>query len=38
VTLQNIGENLLTGEKIQFGEKVFVSGNWVFVGKVDDCR
>ena len=32
------GENLLTGEKIQFGEKVFVPGNWIFVGKVDDCR
>jgi len=32
------GENLLTGEKIHFGEKVFVSGNWIFVGKVNDVN
>jgi glycosidase len=32
------GANLLTGEKIQFAEKVFVPGNWVFVVKVNDCR
>ena len=36
--LWRYGENLLTGEKMQFTEKVFVPGNWVFVVKVNDCR
>lgn len=27
------GKDLLTGENLHFGEKVFVPGNWIFVGK-----